>query len=134
MSRLRKNSGKFKAKMALAAAAVLRSSTLEEAALSVRISTATLKRWRQEPEFTRALRQGQQEIFLAMTNTLRQAGRSCAEVLTQIALDEKAPTPSRVRAAMAVLKLLLDLNELDDIQVDITQIKLALERKGIRVI
>ena len=124
MTRCRNNSAKFRTKMPLAVAAVLRCHSLEEAAQSVGISVATLKRWRRRPQFAEALRDAQAEFFLVTTNVLRDAGRECAEVLAKIARDENAPPASRVRAAMAVVTLLMKLRETDDIEPRLRKLEL----------
>jgi hypothetical protein len=117
--------------MRLAAAAVLRHGTLAEAAESIDVSTASLKRWQAEPEFTAALWEAQKEIFSGMTCALRSAGRDCAETLAAIARDTKAPFPSRCRAATAVIALLVKVNHQDNVESRLAEIEQLLRQRGL---
>ncbi len=130
MTPSRNISARFRAKLPLAVTAVLRCSSLEEAAQSVAISTATLKRWMRRPQFAQALETAQKEIFSATTNSLRAAGRDCAEILAKIARDETQPAPSRVRAAMGVVGLLMKLHDLENFDVRLSRIEAMLARRA----
>jgi hypothetical protein len=127
MSGKKQNSAKFVGKKALAITALLTSPTIEAASQVAHIPTSTLRRWRARPDFAAALAAAQGEIFLATCNEIRQLGMTATKALAQVLRDEKAPTPSRVRAAGLILSLLLRSHQTEVLEARMTSIQAAID-------
>ena len=79
---------KLKRKLGEAVAAVLTARSVEEAARSVSVSTATLMRWQKLPEFQAALREARRAAFGQVIARLTQASGAAASILLKIVVDE----------------------------------------------
>ncbi len=83
---------------------LLTSPTLEAAAKKARVSTATLRRWRQEPHFATAYREARLALLEASTTALRSAAADAVATLTEIMRSQDARPADRVRSAHIVLE------------------------------
>jgi hypothetical protein len=126
----KQNSIRVQPKMARAITALLACHTIEEASQSVGIPTSTLRRWRSKPAFAAALLAAQEEIFLAVGNEIRGLAMDAAQTLGAIVRDEKQPAPSRVRASLAVLTLLLKTHEHEVLESRITKLEAARRKRN----
>lgn len=118
-----KNSGRIGRKRAVAVAALLQASSVAEAAQVVGVSTRTLQRWKTDPAFSAALLDAQNEIFFAACNEVRGLALDAARTLGKIVRDEKAPSPSRVRASLAVLTLLMKTHAHEIVEARLTRLE-----------
>jgi hypothetical protein len=93
----------FALKKDAAIAALLMYGNTEGAAKATGISTNTLNRWKQVPEFKAAYLKAQREAFSECIARLQLAASSAVNTLTEIVLDSKVSASSRVRAAETIL-------------------------------
>jgi hypothetical protein len=104
--------------------ALLEHSTQEKAAAALNISTVTLWRSMQKPEFAEAHRKARREAFSQAVARLQQASNAAVATLLRVMTDREAPAASRVRAADVVLQSALRGMEIEDIEARVS----ALER------
>jgi hypothetical protein len=130
MSKKTENSARFGRKTASAVSALLSSRTLEQAAQVADIPPSTLRRWRSRPEFARQLCEAQAEILQGTINELRGVGCDAAQTLGEIVRNSEEPAPSRVRAAIAVIGLLLKAHESDVVEKRLVAIEAALKHRA----
>jgi hypothetical protein len=114
---------RFGRRMTIAISALLECRTVEEAAQVAQIPASTLRRWRSRPEFASQLCTAQTEILQGTVNKLREAGVDAAVALGEIARDKSAKTPSRVRACVAIISLLLRAHEAEVIETRLTRLE-----------
>jgi thiamine monophosphate synthase len=115
--------------MHVAVAALLKSPTVEQASQVVGIPVATLRRWRNRPEFAEQLAFAQGEILQGAINNLRSAGVDASATLSAIARDSDAPAAARVRASLAILNLLLRAHKDEITELRITRIENQLKAR-----
>lgn len=110
--------------------ALLENSTLEKAAASLEISTATLWRWTQDEEFQEAFLKARRQAFSKSVSRLQHASGAAVSTLLTVMADRTAPHASRVRAADSVLDRSLKAIEIEDLEFRIQQLeKLERERQ-----
>src|ERR1035438_4337185 len=107
---------KLKRKLAEAVAAVLTARSVEEAARSVSVSTATLMRWQKLPEFQAALREARRAAFGQAIARLTQASGAAASMLLKIVVDANTSASVRVPAIDSVLGHCAKFIEIEDIE------------------
>ena len=93
---------KFKRKLEDAIAAMLTQRHVEEAVHSVGVSTATLMRWQELPEFQIAYREARRAAFGQATARLQQGTSAAATTLLKTMIDPATPASVKVRAAEAI--------------------------------
>ncbi len=108
--------GKFSRKREAAIAALLQCPTLPEAAANCGLSTRTLRRWLQNPEFEEAYRAACGGLLEGTLNLLTRKSFAAAETLAGIADGTISPVGSRFSAARAVVELAIRGAELRDFE------------------
>jgi hypothetical protein len=116
---------KLKRKLAEAVAAVLTARSVEDAARSVSVSTATLMRWQKLPEFQAALREARRAAFGQVIARLTQASGAAASILLKIVVDANTSASVRVRAIDSVLGHCAKFIEIEDIEARVTDLERA---------
>jgi hypothetical protein len=117
-------------KQEAAIAALMAQRTVEEAARSAAISTRTLFRWLELPEFREAYLQACRQAFSQTSARLQQATGAAVSVLLTLMLDTKAPAATRVRAAHSVLDMAAKAMELEDLEMRLRQLEAAQKEKS----
>jgi transposase-like protein len=119
---------KFGKKQEAAIAALLTQRTIEEAAKSIGVGTATLLRWQKLPEFANAFRAAKRAAFAQTVARLQYASSAAASVLLKVLLDAATPASTKVRAAESVISHTLKAMEVDDIEARVTELERAAEQ------
>ena len=108
----RTHPGKLPRKMHAAVAALLTAPTEAAAASQVGIGEATLRRWKQRPEFQEVYRAASRERLAGTIGRLRAAAGEAVDTLRAALRDEV--TSNRIRAATVLLDSALKA-EVDDL-------------------
>ena len=116
---------KFGPKKEKAIAALLSQRNVDEAARTVGVSPATLRRWQKLPEFKAAFLEACRAANSQSTARLQQGTSAAASTLLKTMLDPNAPAATRVRAAAYVLEYAAKAIELEDIEVRVTELERA---------
>ena len=116
---------KFGQKKESAITALLTHRNIEEAARAVEISTKTLLRWLQVPEFKDAYRQARRDTFSQSVARLQQASSAAVSTLLKVMVDPNTPASSRVRAADSILDHAAQAIELEDIEARVADLERA---------
>ena len=98
---------------------------VDEAARTVGVGPATLRRWQKLPEFKAAFVEACRAANSQSTARLQQGTSAAASTLLKIMLDPNAPAATRVRAAAYVLEYAAKAIELEDIEVRVTELERA---------
>jgi hypothetical protein len=109
-------SGKFSRKHEQAISALLTQPTLAEAATTVGVGEATLRRWLQQESFQAAYRQARREAIGQAIARLQQVTTTAVTTLEAVMTDPGAKESARVTAARAVLELAIRAVELEDLE------------------
>jgi transposase-like protein len=120
---------KFGRKKEEAIAALLIQRNVEEAARAAGISTNTLLRWLQLPEFDNAYRKARRHAFSQSEARLQQASGAVVSTLLKVMVDPKTPPATRVRAADSVLDHSAKAIELGDLEARVAD----LERTAVEI-
>jgi hypothetical protein len=107
--------------------ALLEHSSHEKAAAALGISTVTLWRAMQKPEFQEAFRKARRETFSQSVARLQHASSAAVGTLLRVMTDREAPAASRVRAADVVLQAALRGMEMEDIETRVSELERAAE-------
>jgi hypothetical protein len=107
--------------------ALLEHSTQEKAAAALGISTVTLWRAMQRPEFVEAYRAGRRKAFSQSVARLQQASNAAVGTLLRVMTDQEAPAASRVRAADVVLQTALRGMQIEEIEARVSEFDDRLE-------
>jgi len=107
--------------------ALLENSTLEKAAASLQISTATLWRWTQQEDFQEAFLKARRQAFSKSVSRLQHASGAAVSTLLTVMADRTAPHASRVRAADSVLDRGMKAIELEDLEARLQRLERAEE-------
>jgi transposase-like protein len=99
-----------------AIAALLTQRNIEEAARRAGISTRTLMRWLQLPEFQKAYRQARRDAYSQAVARLQQGTSAAATILLKTMIDPGTPASVRVRAAEAIFSHTFKAIEIEDIE------------------
>jgi hypothetical protein len=105
--------------------ALLEHPTQEKAAAALGISTVTLWRAMQDPEFAAAYRRARRESFSQSVARLQHASNAAVGTLLRVMTDREAPAASRVRAADVVLQAAMHGMETEDIEVRVSELERA---------
>jgi hypothetical protein len=107
---------KFGRKQEDAVAGLLSQRSIDEAARVAGISSRTLLRWLQMPEFQAAYRQACRAAYSQSAARSQQASGPAVATLLKIMVDPNAPASSRVRAAHYVLNHATKAIEIEDLE------------------
>jgi len=107
----------------LAVETLLTTGDVPAAAAAVGVDKATLYRWMQRAHFLAAVREAEAAALDGLSRTLVRLGRTAAGTLETAMGDPKAPYPTRVRAADAVLGRLLQLRELATLEARVAELE-----------
>jgi predicted DNA-binding protein (UPF0251 family) len=105
--------------------ALLENLTQEKAAAALGISTVTLWRHLQKPEFAEAFRKARRQAFSRSIARLQHASSAAVATLLRVMTDRDAPAASRVRAADVVLQGALRGMETEDIEARVAELERA---------
>jgi hypothetical protein len=108
--------------------ALLDHPTQEKAAAALGISTVTLWRSMQKPEFAEAYRKARREAFSQSIARLQQASNAAVGTLLRVMTDREAPAASRVRAADVVLQTTLRGMQMEEIEARVAEFDARLAR------
>jgi hypothetical protein len=109
----------------MAIAALLQSSSIQEASEVCGVSTRTFSRYLQNAGFKARLQGAKLQLLEGAVNKLRLSARDAVEVLVGIAHDGLAPSSARVAAARSIVSLAIEAAEVADIRARLQ----ALEQK-----
>ena len=107
--------------------ALLEHPTLERAATALNISSVTLWRWMQSPEFQAAYREARRQSFSQSIGRLQHAAVAAVTTLLKVMVDAHTPAATRVRAADSVLDHAAKAIELEDIEARVAELERAAE-------
>src|ERR1700710_3123455 len=96
--------------------ALLMQRNLEEAAKAVGITSRTLLRWMDLPEFEKAYRDARRAAHGQSIARLQQASTAAVSTLLKIMVDPNSPASVRVRAADRVLDHARHAIEIEDVE------------------
>ena len=116
------NSGR---KQEEAIAALLTQRNIDEAARTAGISTRTLLRWLQLPEFQKAYRQARRDAYSQAVARLQQGTSAAATILLKTMVDPGTPASVRVRAAEAIFSHAFKAIEIEDIEARVSELEQA---------
>ena len=119
---------KFGRKKEAAVAALLTARNNEEAAQSVGIGPATLRRWQKEPEFKAAYRAAKKAAFGQSIARLHQLSSAAVSVLGKVMVDSSTPPATRVRAADSILNHTIKAIEIEDIEARVVALEEAAQK------
>jgi hypothetical protein len=111
---------------ARAVTALLAAPTIVEAARQAGVSGRTLRRWLDRPDFQAKVRQAETEAIGQAARLLACRSANAVEVLHEIQNDPTVPPAARVRAAMAILELVMRLREVALIEARLEALERAL--------
>lgn len=97
--------------------ALLSGKTITEAATISEVNESTVRRWlREDDAFNEAITHGRREALNAAMNITTAVARTAAAVVMEVMLDKRSPPGVRLRAATAILEMLLKWAELQDFE------------------
>jgi hypothetical protein len=120
---------KFGRRKEQAIASLLTSRSMEDAAKAARISSTTLKRWLQLPEFKAAYLEARREVVRQANARIQQCSGAAASVLVRLMADPATPASVRARTALAILECANQSLELEDIEGRIARLEESEERE-----
>lgn len=104
------------AKQELALRALISHPTLKDAAAAAGISESTLWRYKQDPQFSRRLREARREAVGHAVQCLQPVAGDAVTFLHNLILNKEAPAAPRVTAARIVLDYSIRAVELDELR------------------
>ena len=107
--------------------ALLEHPTQEKATSALGISTVTLWRAMQKPEFMEGYRKARREAFSQSVARLQHASNAAVGTLLRVMTDREAPAASRVRAADVVLQTALRGMEMEDLEARLNRLERSAE-------
>ncbi len=116
-------------KQELAIVALLRESTVANAALACEASERTIYRWFQDPEFAKAYRRARREAFGHAVALTQRYAPLAVNTLASVMSDKNAPPHARVTAASNILKFGREGIELDDLAARVEALEQATEQR-----
>jgi hypothetical protein len=115
--------GALSAKQELALQAVISHPTLKAAASAAGVSEATLWRYKQDPEFSRRLRDAQREAVDHAVLRLQRVSGDAVTVLHDLMMKEDAPVAARITAARTVIDYSLRSVEIEGLRKQIEELR-----------
>lgn len=103
--------------------ALLTTGEVTAAAQAARVSKDTLYRWLKQPVFVEAVRVAEARALDDLSRLLVRLGRTAAATLAKAMNDPSTPWATRVRAADASLRRLLQLRELATLESRVTELE-----------
>ncbi len=131
MSAAKGHGAKLPRKAEQAIAALLSCPTIEQAATTIGVDEATLRRWMKDPEFRTEYREARRQITEYATAQLQRLGSAAAKTLGEIIKDGDAPAAARVTACRAALDLALRGVEVEELTRRIENLERAAEAKSV---
>src|SRR5579862_4657861 len=101
--------------------AILEHPTQEKAAAALGITTVTLWRAMQKPEFAEAYRKARWAAFSQSIARLQQASNAAVGTLLRVMTDREAPHSSRVRSAAVVLQSAFRGMQIEEIEARVSE-------------
>jgi len=101
--------------------------TQEKAAAALGISTVTLWRQMQKPEFAEKFRKARRQAVSLSVARLQQATGAAVATLLRVMTDREAPASSRIRAADMILQGAFRGMEIEDIEARLAELERAAE-------
>jgi hypothetical protein len=123
-----KKRGQFTRKMELAVAALLSEGTQEQAAQKVGISLATIKRWKEQPAFKRALRAARLGVLEEVGDLYLRMAKRAAVVIWQ-SMEDDAPHAIRMRAAEDVNDAIEKIVGIPQVKAELDELRALVEEK-----
>jgi hypothetical protein len=120
---------KFGRRKEQAIASLLTNRSMEDAAKAAGISSTTLKRWLQLPEFKAAYLEARREVVRQANARIQQCSGAAASVLVRLMADPATPASVRARTALAILECANQSLELEDIEGRIARLEESEERE-----
>ena len=120
---------KFPRKKQEAIAALLRCRTLEDAAEETAISSKTLRRWLEDPDFFQQYHEARISAYGHAMATMQSASERAASTILDILNDSRVPTASRLRAASIILEYSKSASESDDLKLRVANLEKLVEKK-----
>lgn len=114
---------KFSRKKEEAITALLTQRTAEDAARSVGIGPATLRRWQKEPEFETEYRLAKRAAYKQSIARLHQASSAAVTTLMKVMVDPGTPASTKVRAADSILDHTAKAIEIEDIDARVSELE-----------
>ena len=121
---------KLPRKKEAAAAALLTQRTVEDAAQSVGIGPATLRRWQKEPEFQTIYRAAKSAAYPQSVARLRQMSTAGVSTLGKVMVDPNTPAATKVRAADSILNHTIKAIETENLEARLTELERAAALPG----
>jgi hypothetical protein len=118
---------KFGRKKEAAIAALLTQRTSEDAARSIGIAPATLRRWQKEPEFDAAFRAAKVTSYRQTIARMHQLSGAAVSTLGKVMLDAATPPATKVRAADSILNHTAKAIEIEEIDARLKELEAAAE-------
>ena len=109
--------------------ALLTGCTHVAAAAAAGVSSRTLSRWKDDPGFSKALKQRGRVALAGATTRLKASVDTAVDVLQDVMQDGETPAAVRVRAAVAVIDGALKLAEVTDIMERLDALEAAINAK-----
>jgi hypothetical protein len=104
--------------------ALLSGKTVPDAAQAAEVNETTVRRWlREDDAFNAALSEGRREALSAAMNVTTAVARTAAGVILEVMSDKRAPAGIRLRAACAILEMLLKWAELQDFEMRLKRLE-----------
>jgi hypothetical protein len=116
---------KFGRKKEAAIAALLTARNTEEAARSIGIGPATLRRWQKDPTFAAAYREELRLSYKQSIGRMHQASSAAVSTLLKVMVDPATPASTKVRAADSVLSHTAKAIEIEDIDARVAALEEA---------
>ena len=120
---------KFGRKKEAAVAALLTQRTAEDAARSIGIGPATLRRWQKEPEFDAAFRAAKLTAYRQTIARMHQLSGAAVSTLGKVMLDPTTPPATKVRAADSILNHTAKAIEIEEIAARVKALEDATDAK-----
>jgi len=126
MSNFERDKSTLTPKQERALDALLRSPSIQAAAVAAGCGTSTLRRWLGTPVFDTAYQAARARLLETTLNQLQSVGAAAIEALHEILVDKTAPPASRVAASRHVLDLMLRARETLEIENRLQEIEARL--------
>jgi hypothetical protein len=123
---------KYGRKKEEAIVALLTHRNVEDAAGAVGISTKTLLRWMNEPDFDASYRKARRAAYSQSIARLQQASSAAVSTLLKTMVDPNTPPSTKVRAADSVLSHSAKAIELEDVEVRVSKLERTAEEASKR--
>jgi len=115
---------KFSRRKEQAIAALLTVPTAGEAAKTVGISSVTLWRWMQDPDFRDRYAAARRQVVQEALATIQTISKEAAGVLRTIMNNSNSPAAVRVAAAKIIIDMALRIVEIDELLVRIEKLEM----------